>query len=79
MNVCEDNSILISYQLSCILNNFPTRNRKIRKLQEDEEITSLDLNFKEQFLLGRELYLQDNEIDIFNYENKIYNDMCYPP
>ena len=75
---CEDNSILISYPLSSILNNFPTRNKKRRKLEETEETTTLDLNFKEKFLLGKELYLQDNEIDIFNYENKIYNDMCYP-
>ena len=78
MDVCEDNSILISYPLSSILNNFPTRNRKTRKLQESDEADVLDLNFREKFLLGKELYLQDNEIDIFNYENKIYNDMCYP-
>jgi len=78
MDVCEDNSILISYPLSSILNNFPTRNRKTRKLQESGEADILDLNFREKFLLGKELYLQDNEIDIFNYENKIYNDMCYP-
>ena len=78
MDVCEDNSILISYPLSSILNNFPTRNRKTRKLQESDEADILDLNFREKFLLGKELYLQDNEIDIFNYENKIYNDMCYP-
>ena len=78
MDVCEDNSILISYPLSSILNNFPTRSKKSRKLQESDEEMSLDLNFKERFLLGKELYLQDNEIDIFNYENKIYNDMCYP-
>ena len=79
MTDCGDNSILISYPLSSILNNFPTRNRrKTRKLQESEESITLNLNFKEQFLLGKELYLQDNEIDIFNYENKIYNDMCYP-
>ena len=78
MDVCEDNSILISYPLSSILNNFPTRNRKARKLQESDEADVLDLNFREKFLLGKELYLQDNEIDIFNYENKIYNDMCYP-
>ena len=78
MDVCQDNSILISYPLSSILNNFPTRNRKRRKLQETEEATSLDLNFREQFLLGKELNLKDNEIDIFNPENKIYTDMCYP-
>ena len=79
MTDCEDNSILISYPLSSILNNFPTRNRKkTRKLQESEVAMTLDLNLKEQFLLGKELYLQDNEIDIFNFENKIYNDMCYP-
>ena len=78
MDVCEDNSILISYPLSSILNNFPTRNKKTRKLQESDEEDALSLNFREKFLLGKELYLQDNEIDIFNYENKIYHDMCYP-
>jgi len=81
MDVCEDNSILISYPLSSILNNFPLRNKKSRKLQELQETEVgdiLDLNFREKFLLGKELFLQDNEIDIFNYENKIYTDMCYP-
>ena len=74
MNACKDNSILISYPLSSILNGYPSESKLLRNLDENVN----NLNLREKFLKGKELYLSDNEIDSFNFENKIYTDMCYP-
>ena len=74
MDACKDNSILISYPLSSILNSYPSESKLLRNLEENVN----NLNLREKFLKGKELYLSDNEIDSFNFENKIYTDMCYP-
>ena len=74
MDACKDNSILISYPLSSILNSYSSESKLLRHLDENVN----NLNLREKFLKGKELYLSDKEIDSFNFENKIYTDMCYP-
>ena len=69
---CKDNSIIISYPLSNILNNLDADLTKLRNLESN------DLNVKERFLKGKEIYLKDNDIDSFNPNNKLYTDICYP-
>jgi len=77
LNGCKDNSIVISYPLSSILNNFPTESES-KKLRNIEEKEVINLNLRQKFLKGKELNLENEEIDTFNIENKIYTDMCYP-
>ena len=69
---CKDNSIIISYPLSDILNNLDADLTKLRNLESN------NLNVKERFLKGKEIYLKDNDIDSFNSNNKLYTDICYP-
>ena len=71
-DVCEDNSIIISYPLSTILNNFLTE-KNLRNLEEKKE----KLNLRDKFLKGKELNSLDEEIDSFNIDNKLYTDICY--
>ena len=75
LDACEDNSIVISYPISSILNNFIAESKNLRNLEEEEN--NKNLNLKEKFLKGKELYLENEEIDSFNFENKLYTDMCY--
>ena len=77
MNACKDNSIVISYPLSSILNNFPTESES-KRLRNIEEKEVINLNLRQKFLKGKELNLENEEIDSFNIENKLYTDMCYP-
>jgi len=77
MNGCKDNSIVISYPLSSILNNFPTESES-KKLRNIEEKEVINLNLRQKFLKGKELNLENEEIDSFNIENKLYTDKCYP-
>ena len=76
LDACEENSIIISYPLSDILKNFATE-KNLRNL-EDTNNNNLNLNLREKFLKGKELNLEDGKIDSFNYNNKLYTDMCYP-
>ena len=76
LDVCEDKSIVISYPLSDILNSFVTE-KNLRSLEETNDKNNLNLNLREKFLKGKELYLEDNKIDSFDINNKIYIDMCY--
>ena len=71
MDICEDKSIVIYYPLSDILNSF------VRYLGEINDKNNLNLNLREKFFEGKELYLEDNKIDSFDINNKIYKDMCY--
>ena len=75
LDACEDNSIVISYPLSDILKNFATETNP-RNLEESRD--NNNLNLREKFLKGKELNLEDNKIDSFNYNNKLYSDICYP-
>ena len=77
MNACKDNSIVNSYPLSSILNNFPTESES-KKLRNIEKKEVINLNLRQKFLKREELNLEIEEIDTFNMENKIYTDMCYP-
>ena len=77
LNGCKDNSIVISYPLSSILNNFPTESES-KKLRNIEEKEVINLNLRQKFLKGKELNLENEEIDSFNIENKLYTDKCYP-
>ena len=76
LDACEDNSIIISYPINTLLNNFDLDSNKLRNLEEDNII--INLNIREKFLKGKELYLENEEIDSFNIDNKLYTDMCYP-
>jgi hypothetical protein len=76
LDACEDNSIIISYPLSTILSSFVSENKNLRYLEENND-KNLNLNLREQFLKGKELNSLDNEIDSFNIDNKLYNDICY--
>ena len=76
LDVCEDKSIIISYPLSDILNSF-VNEKNLRSLEETNDKNNLNLNLREKFLKGKELYLEDNKIDSFDINNKIYTDMCY--
>ena len=76
LDACEDNSIIISYPLSTILSSFVSENKNLRNLEENND-KNLNLNLREQFLKGKELNSLDNEIDSFNIDNKLYNDICY--
>ena len=61
--VCEPYEILISYPLC--LSKF------------DKYIDGINQNeYRKKFDLGRELYLKDNEVDIFNYNNSVYTHFC---
>ena len=75
LDACEDNSIVISYPLSDILKNFATE-YNLRNLEENKN--NNNLNLREKFSKGKELNLEDNKIDSFNYNNKLYSDICYP-
>lgn len=75
LDACKDNGIVISYPLSSILNNFPADSKKLRNLEEKEVI---NLNLRQKFLKGKELNMENEEIDSFNIENKVYTDKCYP-
>ena len=73
LSVC-DNSIVISYPITNILNNYAAEPNKLRNLEEKIN----NLNLKEKFLKGKELYLDDKDIDSFNSKNKLYTDICCP-
>lgn len=73
LSVC-DNSIVISYPITNILNNYAAEPNKLRNLEEKIN----NLNLKEKFLKGKELYLDDKDIDSFNFKNKLYTDICCP-
>ena len=75
LDACGDNKIIISYPISHILNNF-VESKNLRNLEEEQ--TNKNLNLKDKFLKGKELFLENEEIDAFNFENKLYTDMCYP-
>ena len=75
LGVCGENSIIISYPLSNILKNFASNSKRLRNLQEDDKNI---LNIGEKFYKGKDIYLEDEEIDSFNSESKLYTDMCYP-
>ena len=73
---CDDNSIIISYPLMNILNSFVTESNTLRNLEENEN--KKNLNLREKFLKGKELNIDDKEIDTFDLSNKLYTDICYP-
>ena len=68
------NAIVISYPISSILNTYDLDSNKLRNLDEDIN----NLNLKEKFLKGKALYIEDKEIDSFNFQNKLYTDVCCP-
>jgi hypothetical protein len=75
LDACGENSIIISYPLINILKSFASESKKLRNLQEDDKNS---LNIREKFYKGKEIYLENEEIDSFNSESKLYTDMCYP-
>ena len=74
LDICEDNSIVISYPLSNILKSYASESKNLRNLEEDDKNT---LNVREKFLKGKEIYIENEEIDSFNIESPLYTDMCY--
>ena len=76
LDACEDNSIVISYPLMNILNSFVTDSNNLRSLEEEKD--KKNLNLREKFLKGKEIYIDNEEIDTFDLSNKLYTDICYP-
>ena len=76
LSACEDNSIIISYPLMNILNSFITESNNLRNLEEDEN--KKNLNLREKFFKGKEININNKEIDTFDLSNKLYTDICYP-
>ena len=77
LDVCGENSIIISYPISSILNKLKSKKNKLRNLEE-EETNINDLSLREKFDKGKELSAENEEIDSFNINNILYTDMCYP-
>lgn len=75
LDACDDNSIVISYPLMNILNSFVTEANTLRSLEEENK---KNLNLREKFLKGKEIYIDNEEIDSFDLSNKLYTDICYP-
>ena len=34
--------------------------------------------YRQKFNLGKEIYHKNNDIDIFNFNNSIYKELCMP-
>ena len=75
LDACDENSIIISYPLMNILNRFITDSNNLRNLEEEKKN---NLNLREKFLKGKEIYIDNEEIDTFDLSNKLYTDICYP-
>ena len=66
-SVCSSKEIIISYPISYTLAKF------------DNDEGSFNLNsYRQKFNLGKELYHKDNTVDIFNFNNSIYKELCTP-
>ena len=66
-SVCSSKEIIISYPISYTMAKF------------DNNADSFNLNeYRQKFNLGKELYHQDNTIDIFDFNNSIYKELCTP-
>ena len=76
LDVCDDNSIVISYPLMNILNSFVPEPNNLRNLEEEKN--KKNLNLREKFLKGKEIYIDNEEIDTFDLSSKLYTDICYP-
>ena len=66
-SVCSSKEIIISYPITYTLAKF------------DNDESGFNLNeYRQKFNLGKELYHKDNTVDIFNFNNSIYKELCTP-
>ncbi len=75
-DACKDNSIIISYPLTALLNKLKGGKKKLRNLEEQNDVNNLSL--REKFDKGKELNAENEEIDSFSINNIMYTNMCYP-
>ena len=63
--VCEPNEIIVSYPISYTLSKFDAFGDGMNKNE-----------YKKKFEIGRDLFHKNNNIDIFNFNNSVYKDIC---
>ena len=79
MSVCKKDDVVVSYSLFDIL-NFKKNNINERVLdeeEENEELNNIISEIQNKFQKGKEIY-KKYQIDSFNINSKIYNEMCFP-
>ena len=66
-SVCEPKEIIVSYPISYTLSKF------------DDANEGYNLNeYRNKFVIGKELFHQNNKVDTFNSNNSVYKDLCTP-
>ena len=66
-SVCEPKEIIVSYPISYTLSKF------------DDANEGFNLNeYRNKFIIGKELFHQNKEIDTFNSNNSVYQELCTP-